>query len=88
MIIRCCLNDPGPKSLKFVMPSGVNMALFQAVINIMKIPVLAPKVHLLWNNFNFFDFRMLKHIELKVPGTFLKHQLFVYLPLLPLDGFF
>ena len=70
------------------MPSGVNTALFQAILNFMKNTVSAPKLHLLCNNFNFFDFRVLKYIELKTPGAFLKHQLFVYLHLWSLDGFF
>ena len=70
------------------MPSGVNTALFQAILNIMKNTVSAPKLHLLCNNFNFFDFRVLKYIELKTQDAFLKHQLFVYLHLWPLEGFF
>ena len=70
------------------MPSGVNTALFQAILNFMKNTVSAPKLHLLCNNFNFFDFRVLKYIELKTPGAVLKHQLFGYLPLWPLEGYF
>ena len=70
------------------MPSGVNTALFQAILNIMKNTVSAPKLHLLCTNFNFFDFWVLKYIELKTPDAFLKHQLFVYLHLWPLEGYF
>ena len=70
------------------MPSGVNIALFEAILNIMKNTVSAPKLHLLCTNFNFFDFRVLKYIELMTPDAFLKFQLFVYLPVLPLDVFF
>ena len=70
------------------MPSGVNTALFQAILNIMKNTVSAPKLHVLCTNFNFFDFWVLKYIELKTPDAFLKHPLFVYLHLLTLEGFF
>ena len=87
-MIRCFLNDLSPKSQNFVIPSGINIVLFRAILNIIKNTVLAQKVYLLCNNFNFFDFRMLKYIELKAPGAFSKHQLFVYLHLWPLDGFF
>ena len=69
------------------MPSGVNTALFQAILNNMKNTVSAPKLHLLCNNFNFCDFRVLKYIELKTPDAFLKHQLFSYHHLLTLEGF-
>ncbi len=58
------------------MPSGVNIAIFEAILNIMKNTVSAPKLHLLCTNFNLFDFCVLKYIELKTPDAFLKHQLF------------
>ena len=70
------------------MPSGVNIAIFEAILNIMKKTVSAPKLHLLCTNFNLFDFWVLKYIELKTPDAFLKHQLFVYLHLWPLEGYF
>ena len=70
------------------MPSGVNIAIFEAILNIMKKTVSAPKLHLLCTNFNLFDFWVLKYIELKTPDAFLKHQLFFYLYLWPQEGFF
>ena len=88
MIIQCYLSQPCHKKLEIVALIMIYKVIFQATSNIIENTVIAQKLHLLCNNFNFFDFWMLKYIEWKIPGAFLKHQLFVYLHLWPLDGFF
>ena len=55
------------------MPSGVNIALFEAILTIWKTQFQPENCT--------FDFTVLKYIELMTPDAFLKHQLFVYLHL-------